>query len=210
MIAVLASGLFSQLILGATVDQGAPGKQGAWPVSVNGAVISSGAVTIDGGILGTVTDVTNVATVATVTNVTTVGTLTTVTNPVTIAPNLTANNIQEANSGSLSANATPCTTAGGASCTTILASTNSFYLYQNCTIWLINTGGNTIDNVLIQWSPNNVNFEVWDSTTFASLAAGAVKSLALTGNSRQYLRIQARAAANTTFTLITQCTNRSY
>lgn len=140
-----------------TVNQGAPGNRGSWPVKIVGTN------SLDGG-PGT-------------------NTVTTF-NPA-------------ATTTSLTLNATPCTTAGGASCTIIYASFD-YGPWPNVTITLRNSGANPIDNVLVEWSPNNSNFEVWDSTTFASLAAGASSSIAIAGNSRRYLRIEARAAAATT------------
>jgi len=101
---------------------------------------------------------------------------------------------------SLSANATPCTTAGGASCTTIQSSIQ-LGVWTNVTITLLNGGANAITNVLVEWSPDNTNWEVWDSTTFAAIAAGAQSSIAISGNSRRYLRMEARAAANTSATV---------
>lgn len=107
----------------------------------------------------------------------------------------------------LSANGTPCTTVGGASCTTIYTSAD-WGLWSNITITLTNTdGADAITNVLVEWSPNNSNWEIWDSTTLAGLAAGATKSIAISGNSRRYLRIEARAAANVTDAVVTITAN---
>ena len=91
-------------------------------------------------------------------------------------------------------NATACTAAGGASCTIIYASTD-WISYPDLTITIKNTDDtDAIENVLVEWSPDNTSFEVWDSTTFANLAAGAIKSLAVSGNSRRFLRAEARSA----------------
>lgn len=191
---VVIVGLALAVYVGAAqlVDQGQPGRQGAWPVSVSGGTLSlNSSVTVDGGILDTVT---------------TVGTV----NAAKPAQSAAYTNSAAA-SNALSANVTSCTTASGASCTELyFDSTSDFLAYQNITIWVRNSGANTIDNLLIEWSPDGTNFEVWDSTTFAGLVAGAIKSLALTGNSRGYLRIEGRAAANTNAVITIVGTGRSY
>lgn len=97
----------------------------------------------------------------------------------------------------LTLNAVACTTIGGASCTVIYAATD-WGQWSNLTISLRDSGANTIDNVLIEWSPDGTNFELWDSTTFAGILTTVTKSIAIAGNSRRYLRIEARAAAATT------------
>lgn len=107
----------------------------------------------------------------------------------------------------LTGNATPCTAAGGATCTVIYASTD-WGQWTDITITISNTdGADAITNVLVEWSPDNSRFEVWDSTTFAALAAGATKSIAISGNSRRYLRIEARAANNVTDAVVTITAN---
>lgn len=97
-------------------------------------------------------------------------------------------------STTISSNATPCTAAGGASCTIIYAATD-WLQWPNFTVTIHNSGANAIDNVLIEFSADGTNFEVWDSAIFASLAASAVKSLSFSGQSRRYLRIEARSAS---------------
>jgi len=94
-------------------------------------------------------------------------------------------------------NATTCSAAGGASCTIIYAATD-WIQWSNLTITLKNTGSNTLTDVLVEWSADGTNFEVWDSTTFAGLAAAGIRSLAIAGNSRRYLRMEARSASGTT------------
>lgn len=97
----------------------------------------------------------------------------------------------------VSSNATPCTAAGGASCTIIYASTD-WLQWSNITITIRNSGANALTNVLVEWSPDGTNFEVWDPTTFAALASSASLSLAIAGNSRRFLRIEARSALGAT------------
>ena len=97
----------------------------------------------------------------------------------------------------VSLNATACTTAGGASCTIVYASTE-WLTWPNLTITVRNTGANALTNGLVEWSPDGTSFEVWDSTSLAGLAAGATKSVSISGNSRRYLRLEAQSASGTT------------
>lgn len=90
-----------------------------------------------------------------------------------------------------------CTTAGDADCTIVYAST--YWLpWPAMTITLRNSGANALSNCLVEWSADNTNWEVWDSTTFATLASGAILSMGISGQSRGYLRIEARSASGTT------------
>ena len=89
-------------------------------------------------------------------------------------------------------NATPCTAVGGASCTIIYASTD-WGAWPNITVSLRNSSANVLENVLVEWSPDGTNFELWDSTSLDNLAAGATASIAISGNSRRYLRLEARS-----------------
>jgi hypothetical protein len=103
---------------------------------------------------------------------------------------------------SLTANGVACTTAGGASCTIVLASIE-LISWTNVTLTIRNSdGADAITNVLVEFSPDNTNWEVWDSTTFAALAAGGILSLAIAGNSRRYMRVEARAAADVTSVVV--------
>lgn len=97
----------------------------------------------------------------------------------------------------VSSNATACTTAGGASCTTVLASTE-IVSYARVAITVKNTGSNALSNCLVEFSPDGTSWEVWDTSTFGTLASGAIVSMQLDGNSRRYIRIEARSASGTT------------
>lgn len=99
-----------------------------------------------------------------------------------------------ATSTTINSNAVACSTAGGASCTIILASIEMLP-WERVTLTVRNSGANAITNCLVEWSPDNTNWEVWDNTTFAALAAGAIKSIAIDGNSRRFLRVEAQSAA---------------
>jgi len=96
----------------------------------------------------------------------------------------------------LVASGTACTAASGATCTVVLASTEVIN-YEHLTITVRVSGANTVDNVLIEFSPDGPNWEVWDTGIFSGLTTLAIRSAAM-HNSRRYLRIEARAAANTT------------
>lgn len=97
-------------------------------------------------------------------------------------------------------NGTACSTVGGSSCSNIYGGSGGTNLstYSSVTITIRNSGANTLDNVLLEWSPDGTNWEIWDSTTFAALATVTTLSMAITGNSRKFLRIEARAATVTT------------
>ena len=173
--------VFAALVYAGTeVDQGKPGRYGSWPVNISSAV--SG--TANGSWVYLDGGYT------------------------TLTPTASAL-LRTANLQGIAVNATPCTTAGGASCTIILPST-SYQLYQNVAITIQNAGANTIENVLVEWSPDNTNFEVWDSTTFANLAAGAVLSMQFGDNSRKFLRIEARSASGSTAQVYADGTDQAY
>lgn len=121
----------------------------------------------------------------------------TVAPPSTSSSSARGTNSPVATSTTVNSNGTACTAAGGASCTIILASIE-VVAWTNITITIRNSGANALTNVLIEFSPDNSNFEVWDSTSFAALASGAILSMAFAGNSRRYLRIEGRSAAGTT------------
>lgn len=107
-----------------------------------------------------------------------------------------ATNAPTATSTPLTANATACTVASGASCTIILASTE-IIAWTNISVTIRNAdAADAITNVLVEFSPDNTNWEVWDAATFAGLAATAILSMGIAGNSRRYIRIEARAVAN--------------
>lgn len=99
----------------------------------------------------------------------------------------------------IASNGTTCAAVSGASCTQVYASTN-WQTYRSLTITLDNTGANALTDCLIEWAPTDADAtrEIWDSTTFAGLASGTVKSLSIDGNSRRFLRIEGRSALGTT------------
>lgn len=79
----------------------------------------------------------------------------------------------------------------GANYSTLLSSVD-LALYSNVAITMINNhASNTLQSASVEWSPNNSQFEQWDTSTFAGLAGGGtVRSMQILGNSRRYLRIR--------------------
>lgn len=98
----------------------------------------------------------------------------------------------------IAANGAACTTIGGASCTIIYASTDWLAWPNYCITLRETAGANPVTNVEVEYSPDNTNWERWDSTTFAALGASTMKSLCVAGNAHRYLRIEAQSAAGST------------
>lgn len=110
--------------------------------------------------------------------------------------------VPAATNTTLNATGSACTAIGGAGCTTIYAATD-WSPWGNITITIVNTGAsNTVTNVLVEWSADGTNYELWDNTTFAALGTTTTKSLALSGNSRRYLRIEAKSTSGTTVSVL--------
>ena len=128
--------------------------------------------------------------------------------PVTSAATSTSTSISSLSASSaapaktttaLVADADACTFAGDTDCTNILASTEIIN-WPNVAIAIHNAGANTVDNVVISFSSDGTTWETWDTTTFATLLTTDgldMRSMQIAGSSRRYLRIDARAAANT-------------
>lgn len=205
-IALILLPLGALVLAGTEVDQGKPGHYGPWPVSISGGALTlSSAVVVDGGYLNSVGTVTNGVIVA--------GKLIIDGGSITPTPPAASSSSTSTLATVLASNGTPCTVGGGASCTNIYGGSGgtSWLGYQNMTVTIYNSGANIVDNVLIEWSPNGTNWEVWDSTTFANLVVGSIpKSLALTGNSRHFLRIEARSASGATANVYVDGTSQAY
>lgn len=95
----------------------------------------------------------------------------------------------------LAANASACSTPGGASCTVVLPTTDAS-AWNNVTVYVKNDGANVADDILLEASPNGTDWEELIPGTFDALAAGKVKSANYIGH-YAYLRVEGRAAANT-------------
>ena len=95
----------------------------------------------------------------------------------------------------------------------IVVSSSACYLYDHMTFTILNSGSNVLTDVIVEFGPDGTSWEKWDATTFAALSATApdnIKSLALTGNSRKFLRVEARSASGTTVSGWVDCTNQAY
>ena len=98
-----------------------------------------------------------------------------------------------------------CTTAGGGPCTNFGGSSptswssTDFSQWPNLTVTVTVVSG-TLTDALVEWSADNSNWEVWDSTTFDNMTG--TKSIAISGNSRRYLRLEGRAAGVTQVTVV--------
>lgn len=93
---------------------------------------------------------------------------------------------------SLDGQASGCTTVGDADCTNIFPATN-LQAWPRITIW-VTTGGQVLDDCLVEWSYDGVNWELWDPNTFDAQPASTTRTIAIDGNSRKWLRIEARSA----------------
>lgn len=62
--------------------------------------------------------------------------------------------------------------------------------WSNVALTLKNGGAGSLGTVAVEFSPNNVDWENWDSSTFSSLSSGTVLSLQIAGNSRNWLRVR--------------------
>ena len=100
-----------------------------------------------------------------------------------------------ATSTTLVANATACTAPGGASCTQILAST-PVWGWPNITVYVKNTHASaTLNDVLIEVSPDGVSWVEAIPGTFSGLTAGTLRTANYLGH-YAYLRVEARASSN--------------
>lgn len=63
-------------------------------------------------------------------------------------------------------------------------------LFSNVALTIINNAATAILSASIEWSPNNSQFEVWDTISFANLQPATVKSMQISGNSRKFLRVR--------------------
>lgn len=96
----------------------------------------------------------------------------------------------------LSAQATACLLSAGATCTTILASTD-ISAYENFTIYFL-TGAATVENVNIFVSPDGTNWRLFDNYTFVDRAVSTVAYLPVANASFRYMKIEGRASAEST------------
>ena len=71
---------------------------------------------------------------------------------------------------------------------------------ENFCLWIHNTGANPFVACDLMHSPDAINWEVTNSTFFATLAAGAIRSLENKQNGRRYFKIIATTGAGITTT----------
>lgn len=114
----------------------------------------------------------------------------------------------------LAADADACTTAGDTDCTVFglcsATSADSAELCSSATAhWKVagfpsfaitvrNSGAQTAKDVLIEFSDNGSNWELWNSTVFDELLAGEMRSIQVNGNSRRFVRVEGNSTVGTT------------
>ncbi len=76
-------------------------------------------------------------------------------------------------------------------------------LCSNFALTIINNGAAALTSASLEWSPNNSNYEQWDTTSFAGLAAGGILSMQVSSNSRKWFRVRAIAATGSTDIYVT-------
>lgn len=82
----------------------------------------------------------------------------------------------------------------------IFASTDLLSYSTKC-ITIMNDGANTIDNITVQTSPDDTNWEDYDTATFASLTSGTIKSLQINLDSHKYWRVTASSSNDSSTTV---------
>lgn len=96
----------------------------------------------------------------------------------------------------LTANAGVCSAADESGCTIVLPAVEVVgYPRFALTVY---AGAAILNDVLVQFSPrpDATMWETWDASIFSGLPASGVRSMQIGGNSRRWLRVKARAAAN--------------
>lgn len=91
---------------------------------------------------------------------------------------------------------TEIVTLTSGSAATILSSSD-VAAWSNIAITLIN-GVDNLGSIAVEFSPDDVNWEAWDTSTFASLTASSVISLQIAGNSRNHVRVRSTDTPRTT------------
>jgi hypothetical protein len=69
-----------------------------------------------------------------------------------------------------------------------VANQDDMFRFQNVAISVVNYGATT-PTVTVEWSPDRVTYETWNSASFANLPANAADSMQISMNSRRYLRL---------------------
>lgn len=76
----------------------------------------------------------------------------------------------------------------GAHCTEVCKSDLNLSGYSNISIFIKPSNLGTRSSFILV-SPDNNNWEVWDSVTFDNITADTVKSIQISGNSRPYIKV---------------------
>lgn len=74
--------------------------------------------------------------------------------------------------------------------------------WSNISITVNNTGSNDLGTIAVQFSPDNTNWENWETSCFSGLAAGAITSIQISGQSRNYMRLRANSQPTATGVII--------
>ncbi len=85
----------------------------------------------------------------------------------------------------------------GAAPVVILSSVDMLAYNAKC-ITIKNTGINTIESIVIQVSPNDTDWEDYDSSTFANLLSSEIISLQISADSHRYWRVTGASSAGST------------
>lgn len=69
-------------------------------------------------------------------------------------------------------------------------------LWSNISVTVVNNSVHNLKSASLEWSPNNSNFEQWDTTTFQTLSSSAILSMQIGSNSRRYFRVRAQSSGS--------------
>ena len=92
--------------------------------------------------------------------------------------------------------AVPVTTASGADTILTVGGKNCVDISgtSNFCLWILNSGSAALSACKVSQSPDGVNWELTDSTTFATLGVGAILGLENSDNARRYLKVEATSS----------------
>jgi len=79
----------------------------------------------------------------------------------------------------------------------VILSSSDVSQWSNIAITINNRAG-ALGTVAIEFSPNDTDWEEWDTTIFSSQAANTVLSSQIAGNSRNHLRVRSTDTPNNT------------
>lgn len=76
----------------------------------------------------------------------------------------------------------------------IAFSATDLSLWSNISVTIVNNSVNNLKSCSLEWSPNNSNYEQWDTTTFQFLTSSGISSMQIGSNSRRWFRIRAMSS----------------